>query len=157
MESINYATKQYPKLNNSWIMKELNDTISVDRVSSPEAVASVMKSIFTKLDFQKEHFFSISIDTKNKIKSIDLISMGSLNTNIAHPREIFYAAIANQAASLITVHNHPSGDTYPSQNDMSIIKKLTQAGVILGIHHMDHVIYGGENWLSMKEQKIMGD
>ncbi|TFG93969.1 DNA repair protein RadC [Candidatus Thorarchaeota archaeon] len=155
METINYATKRYPKLNDSWVMKELNDVIDIDRVSNPAAAAHLMKSIFTKLDMQKEHFFSISVDTKNKIKSVDLISMGSLNANIAHPREIFYAAIAHRAASIITCHNHPSGDPNPSQQDVDIVKKLTEAGRIIGIEHMDHVIYGGEKWLSMKEQDLL--
>jgi len=155
METINYATKRYQKLNDSWIMRELQKTLTIDRVSNPEAVIVVMKDLFTRLDFEKEHFVSISIDTKNKIKSIDLISIGCLNANIVHPREVFYAAIANRAASIVTSHNHPSGDPTPSQNDLDIMKKLTEAGRIVGIDHADHVIYGGDKWLSFKETGLM--
>jgi len=155
METINYATKRYPQLNDSWIVKELNETFTTDRISNPETVFKLLKSVFSKLDSEKEHFISISINTKNGIKSIDLISIGSMNANIVHPREVFYAAIANRAASIITAHNHPSGDVSPSQNDINVIKKLTETGKIIGIPQMDHIIYGGDKWLSFKEQGLM--
>ncbi len=85
-----------------------------------------------------------------------MISIGSLNANIVHPREVFYSAIVDGACSIVISHNHPSGSTAPSQNDIDITRKLIEGGRIIGIDVLDHVILGDDwNFLSMKEENLI--
>lgn len=158
MEAINYGTKRYPKIPDTYIIREHNG----DRVSSPEAALSVFRDALKDLDAEREHFLCISLNTKNQQKSLDIISIGSLNANIVHPREVFYTAIAHRAAAIIVAHNHPSGDPAPSQNDIDITRKLKAAGEIVGIEVYDHIIFGEDekgtwNYISMKEQGLVWD
>jgi DNA repair protein RadC len=150
-ELINYRTKKYPKLSEVYSIKEHKG----DRVSSPEAAYQIFNDAMKDLDTEREHFFCASVDTKNQLKSLDIISIGSINANIVHPREVFYAAIANRASAIIVAHNHPSGDPGPSQNDIDITRKLTETGRCIGIELYDHVIFGPERFLSLKEQNLM--
>ena len=156
MSVINYGTKSYPKIPDTYLIREHNG----DRVSSPEAALEVFKDALKDLDAEREHFLCISVNTKNQQKSCDIISIGSLNANIVHPREVFYTAIAHRAAAIIVAHNHPSGDPTPSQNDIDITRKLKEAGAIIGIEVYDHVIFGQDskgtwNHISLKEQGIL--
>ncbi len=95
-------------------------------------------------DREKEHFWILGLNTKNVIQYADLVSLGSLSAAIVHPRETFRLAITRATANIIVGHNHPSGDTKPSQEDILLTKRLCQAGEILGINVLDHVIVGGE-------------
>jgi DNA repair protein RadC len=97
-------------------------------------------------------FKVINLNTKNEVIVIEAVSVGSLNSSIVHPREVFKQPIKRSAASLILVHNHPSGDTTPSREDMEITKRLYEAGSLLGIEIIDHLIIGQNNYLSMKEK-----
>lgn len=154
-EQTNYLTKKYPKTPNVYTIKEYTGT----RVSSPAAAAAIFKNAMQNLDREREHFLCASLNTKNGVKSLDIISIGSLNANIVHPREVFYTAIANRAAAIIVAHNHPSGDPSPSQNDIDITDKLKDSGKILGIDVYDHIIFGADEFdgfLSLKEQGLCG-
>ena len=102
-------------------------------------------------DNKKEHFMVLHLDTKNKIIKDEIISIGTLNASIIHPREIFKSAIKESANSIILVHNHPSGDSEPSMEDREITEKLMEAGEILNIKVLDHVIIGKDNYHSFKE------
>lgn len=93
----------------------------------------------------------MSIDTKNNINAIHRVFTGSLNSSIAHPREIFRSAILNNAARLIIYHNHPSGDLDPSDADLAFTKRLREAGDLIGIQVIDHIIVSGNEYLSMRE------
>ncbi len=95
-------------------------------------------------DREKEHFWILGLNTKNVIQYADLVSLGSLSSSIVHPRETFRLAVMKATASIIIGHNHPSGDTQPSQEDILLTKRLSQAGEILGINVLDHVIIGSE-------------
>jgi DNA repair protein RadC len=107
----------------------------------------VFDMFYEKLkDEKKEHFFIILMDTKNKILSYQKISMGILDASIIHPREIFKPAIKNSAAKIILVHNHPSGDPLPSNEDILITEKLIEIGELIGIEVLDHVIIGDKYW-----------
>ncbi|MCT1400048.1 DNA repair protein RadC [Paenibacillus sp. p3-SID867] len=99
----------------------------------------------------KEHFVCLFLNTKNRIISKETISIGSLNAAIVHPREVFKEAIKHCSASLICSHNHPSGDTTPSSEDINITKRLVAAGEIIGIEVLDHVIIGDNQFYSLKE------
>ncbi|MBS3943790.1 MAG: DNA repair protein RadC [Dethiobacter sp.] len=103
---------------------------------------------------KKEHFKVLLLNTKNHIISREEISIGSLNVSIVHPREIFNAPLRKSAASVILVHNHPSGDPSPSQEDLEVTRRLVEAGQILGIAVRDHIIIGDGCYFSFKEKGL---
>jgi DNA repair protein RadC len=106
-------------------------------------------------DKAKEHFKLIVLNTRNKIIGISNISTGTLNTSLVHPREVFKDAIIKNAASVVLAHNHPSGDTEPSENDLTITKRLVEAGKILGIEVLDHIIITKTGFFSFKEKGLI--
>ncbi len=95
---------------------------------------------------KKEYFYALLLDSKNKIIKKELVSIGTLDSSLVHPREIFKGAIKNSAASIILVHNHPSGDPEPSQQDIEVTKEIVKAGQVLNIKVLDHVIIGRNRW-----------
>ncbi|MDR5000433.1 RadC family protein [Brevibacillus parabrevis] len=99
----------------------------------------------------KEHFTCLFLKTKNRIICKETVSIGSLNAAVVHPRKVFRAAIKRCSASLICAHNHPSGDSTPSTEDLILTKRLREAGEIIGIEVLDHVIIGGNQFYSLKE------
>lgn len=101
-------------------------------------------------DKKKEHFYALLLDSKNKIIKKDLISVGTLDSSLVHPREVFKEAIKNSAAGVILVHNHPSGDPEPSENDVEITQKIAKAGNLLNIKVLDHVIIAEKGWDNIK-------
>jgi len=103
---------------------------------------------------KKEHFKVIYLDSRKSIIKEETIFIGTLNASIIHPREIFEFAIIESAAAIILVHNHPSGDPTPSEDDLEITKQLVNSGKILGINVLDHVVIGRENIYSFKENGI---
>lgn len=101
-------------------------------------------------DEKKEHFLEILMDTRNQVIKICEVSIGSLDSSIVHPREVFKEAIAASAQCVILVHNHPSGDPTPSPEDLGMNKRLVDAGILLGIEVIDHIIIGNPDYVSMK-------
>ena len=126
----------------SYKSKELTD---------PEKVYRLIKSKLK--DYHKEHFFMIALNARNL--TISEVSIGTLDSSLVHPREVFSEAIKNKAASVIFVHNHPSGDSKPSEDDLVITKKLIKAGEILGIAVADHIIITRNNYFSLKAQGLI--
>jgi DNA repair protein RadC len=106
-------------------------------------------------DKKKEHFYALLLDSKNQIISEELISVGTLNSSLIHPREVFNSAVKASANSIILVHNHPSGDSTPSSEDKEVTKMLYNAGHLLKIKVADHVIIGKDDYTSLKENKLM--
>lgn len=100
----------------------------------------------------REHFIVLYLNSRNQEIVKEIVSVGSLNTSIVHPREVFESAIKNHAASIMLVHNHPSNDLNPSQADIDITSKLIKSGEILDIEVLDHVIIGKDGWYSFKEK-----
>lgn len=119
-------------------------------VRHPHDAAKLVMGEMAYLD--REHFKVINLNTKNQVMVIDTVSVGSLNTSVVHPREVFKLPLKRSAASLILVHNHPSGDTTPSKEDLEITRRLSEAGSLLGVNIIDHLIIGRNNFLSMKEK-----
>ena len=112
----------------------------------------VFNALHSELIFeQKEHFICLFLNTKNHLIFKEVISVGSLNAAIVHPREVFNAAIRHCSASLICAHNHPSGDPEPSKEDIVLTQRLIAAGDIVGIDVLDHVVIGGNQFYSLKE------
>ena len=101
-------------------------------------------------DKKKEYFIAVFLDSKNKIIKDEIISIGTLNSSLVHPREVFKEAIKNSANSIILVHNHPSGDCEASDKDYEINKKLKETGRLVDIKVLDHIIIGKDNFLSLK-------
>ena len=97
-------------------------------------------------DKKKEYFIAVFLDSKNKIIKDEIISIGTLNSSLVHPREVFKEAIKNSANSIILVHNHPSGDCEASSNDLEITEKMKEAGEMVGIKMLDHIVIGGKKW-----------
>ncbi|OGR64203.1 MAG: hypothetical protein A2X31_13105 [Elusimicrobia bacterium GWB2_63_22] len=104
---------------------------------------------------KKEHFVVFYLDTRNQEIKRDIVSIGTLNYNLVHPREVFEPAVKNLAASVIVAHNHPSGCLEPSDEDLSLTKRLSQAGKLLGIELLDHVIVTKEGFMSFKQKGLL--
>lgn len=123
------------------------------KITSPKDIAEFFIPILR--DEQKEKFIVVCLNSANKVKKFDVISVGSLNASIVHPREIFKFAIENSSASIILIHNHPSGNLEPSNEDINITKKLVEAGKILNIEVLDHLIIGGNAFTSLVEKRLI--
>ncbi len=121
-------------------------------VKSPEDVVRLIKTELK--DKKKEHFFVILLDTRNQYLGKDKVSVGSLDTSIVHPREVLKPALSLSAASVILVHNHPSGDPEPSEEDIKLTKRLVEAAEIMGIDVLDHIIIGDKKYLSLKARNL---
>lgn len=122
-------------------------------IRSPEDVSELMMEELRYL--QKEHFVCLFLNTKNQVIGQETLSMGSLNASIVHPREVFRSAIKRSSAAIICVHNHPSGDPTPSAEDINVTKRLMEAGNIIGIDILDHIIIGDQKYVSLKEHGYM--
>jgi DNA repair protein RadC len=122
-------------------------------IRSPEDVKALFMGDFTGLD--KEHFRAVLLNTKNHVLKTVEISVGSLDSSLVHPRECFRPAVAASAASIILLHNHPSGDPEPSADDIAITKRLKEAGKNLGIDVLDHIIFGQGTHVSLKERGVL--
>lgn len=104
---------------------------------------------------EREHFWSIGLNVKNVTKYIELVSLGSLTASLVHPREVMRMAVIKGCASLIFVHNHPSGEAKPSQEDIILTRRLSQAGHLLGIRVLDHIIITDETHFSFRDSGMM--
>lgn len=118
-------------------------------VSGPAYVVDIIRKYIGDPD--REHFVAMMLDTKNKINAIHTISIGSINSSSACPREVFKAAILNNASSIILCHNHPSGNPTPSEEDLELTNRLIECGELMGIKIIDHVIIGYGKHYSMAE------
>ncbi|MDF1541645.1 MAG: DNA repair protein RadC [Anaerosomatales bacterium] len=129
-------------------------TGSKKTVSTPEDVVALCWPQMRGAD--KEHFWALALNTKNHVMRVVEVSVGSLNASIVHPRELFKEAVRLSAASVVVVHNHPSGDPTPSGADIQLTRRLVKAGDVLGIELLDHVIIGdGGEHSSLRELNLM--
>jgi len=121
-------------------------------VKRPDEVVSLVKSRLKGK--KKEYFLALLLDTRNRLIKVAEISIGSLDTSVVHPREVFKEAISASAASVIFVHNHPSGDPEPSEDDIKLTGRLAEAGEIIGIDVLDHIIVGDKSYRSLKREGL---
>jgi DNA repair protein RadC len=121
-------------------------------VRGPETVFDLTRDI---RGTNREHFVGFYLNTRNQVLRREVISIGSLNASIVHPREVFTPAIALSAANLILAHNHPSGDPSPSEEDLAITRRLVDAGRLLGIDVLDHVIVCRDQYASFRERRLL--
>ena len=123
------------------------------KITVPEDVAEIFIPLLR--DDLKEKFFVVCLNSANKIIKYEMISVGNLNSSIVHAREVFKVAIENNSANIILLHNHPSGNTEPSNEDISITKKIVEAGKIMDIQVFDHIIIAGNSFFSFVVKRII--
>lgn len=121
------------------------------KIRNPDDAVSIARDFLQ--DEDRERVIAIYLNSKNEPTAIHTVSIGNINTSIVHPREVMKAAILSNAAAMILAHNHPSGDCTPSKEDKEITKRLKEAGEILGIEVLDHLIVGNNNYVSIKESE----
>lgn len=135
------------------MVREASVLYDIRKIDSPKDGAELGKKFLDDLD--REQLIVCCLDTKNQPTAINIVSVGSLNTSIVHPREVFKPAILSNSASIILFHNHPSGDPAPSREDISITERIKESGNILGIKLIDHIIIGDDSYCSLKERGIV--
>jgi DNA repair protein RadC len=136
------------------MMREGSMLYDVRKICSPADAVELGRRFLEDAD--REQLVVCCLDTKNQPQSVNVASVGSLNSSIVHPREVFKAAILSNAASILIFHNHPSGDPAPSNEDISITKRLKEAGKLMGIELLDHIVIGSEGrYCSLKEKGIV--
>ncbi len=130
-----------------------------EAITNPEQIAEIFQTIQNaenEIDRMKEKCWVVGLNTKNFIIYVELVSLGTLNASLVHPREVFRLAIMKAVSGIILVHNHCSGDTRPSDDDLSLTKRLYDAGKILGIDLHDHIIIAdGSGYTSLKKDGII--
>ncbi len=124
-----------------------------DRVTDPESVALMFMDEMR--DLKKENFSLLSLNCKGEVISKESIAVGDLTSAIVHPREVFSSAVRKSAKAVILVHNHPSGSVTPSKEDMNMTRRLKDAGEILGIEVLDHIIIGDGQWISFSQKNLL--
>ena len=132
------------------MVKESSFLYQTRQILSPKDAYEMIKEQLEGLD--REQFIIACLNTKNEPTNITVVSVGSLNKAIVHPREVFKTAILSNAASIMAFHNHPSGETTPSQQDIQLTNRLYEAGELLGIKLLDHLIIGDGTFTSLKEK-----
>ena len=135
--------------------KRLSMVDRYDQISynSPQTVAEYFYSHY--LQSSTEEFVVLILDSKNKLIALETISVGTINSTIVHPREVFKGAIKRSANAIMLVHNHPSGDPTPSEEDIKITRRLAEVGQIVGIQVLDHIIVGKNRHVSLRERNIL--
>lgn len=126
---------------------------AIRKVRAPEDVAALMVPEMRELD--REHFKAVLLDTKNNIRKIVTVAVGSLNAALVHPRELFKAAVGASAAGIILVHNHPTGSPEPSTEDTELTLRFVKCGELMGIELVDHIVIGGDRFISMRERGLI--
>ena len=132
------------------MVKESSFLYQTRQILSPNDAYEMIKEQLEGLD--REQFIIACLNTKNEPTNISVVSVGSLNKAIVHPREVFKTAILSNAASVMAFHNHPSGETTPSQQDIQLTNRLYEVGELLGIKLLDHLIIGDGTFTSLKEK-----
>jgi len=130
---------------------EVNDT-NLPVINTAKDAAAQLTDM---RDLKKEHFVVLYLNAKNQLAHKETISMGTLNANLVHPREVFEPAVRYLAAQVVISHNHPSGDPKPSDADLEITKRLVEAGKMMGIEVVDHIIITKNSFLSFKEEHLI--
>ena len=125
----------------------------VRRIRKSDDVYTIFKGHFEAKD--REEFVAVLLDGKNQVIGFNVVSVGSLTAALVHPREVFKPAILGNAAAIVLVHNHPSGDPEPSAEDRAITERLKQAGDLVGIRVLDHVVIGDGRFSSFADQQLL--
>ena len=128
------------------------------KVSNCKTVSEVFYDVLKnedEVDQSKEHFWAMGLNIRNRVLYLELVSLGSLSESVVHPREVYKSAILKNAYSIIFCHNHPSGESRPSAEDITLTQVLTRGGKILGFKILDHIILGENNIFSFAEEGLL--
>ncbi|WP_245617720.1 JAB domain-containing protein [Nitriliruptor alkaliphilus] len=123
------------------------DYLTRDELTSPEAAAAVLMPHLAGLD--REACVAAYLDTKHRLLTVELVSLGSIDHTFMSPRDVYRGALLANAAALVLAHNHPSGDPEPSRDDQLLTRRLTRAGELIGIDLLDHLVVAGDQWISL--------
>lgn len=138
------------------VVKEKSGRYNIDRkINNPQALYDIATQAIEIQDQAEESMWMVTLDTKLKVTGLFEVSRGSLDSSVAHPREIYKRAILQNASSIALIHNHPSGDPTPSTEDTNITQRVSEAGTLLGIQLIDHLVIGDGNYRSMKEMGVI--
>ncbi|MHB9134721.1 MAG: RadC family protein [Armatimonadota bacterium] len=135
------------------LVREGTQPASVKTISSPADAFAVLHDWMVTQD--RETFIVLMLDTRNQIIGLNIVSIGTVNASLVHPRECFKPCLLANCAAVILAHNHPSGDPTPSQEDLALTGRLKQAGELLGIPVVDHLIIGEYQFVSLKERGLL--
>ena len=131
------------------------DYSGIDSIINPKDIYDLVNYLFKASSMCEEHMYIITLNQKNKVIGIFDSSHGTLSEATVHPREIFIRAILCQSSSIICVHNHPSGNSRPSSNDIECTTRISKAGNIIGINLLDHIIVGDGEFTSMRQEGLI--
>jgi DNA repair protein RadC len=130
-----------------------NSKIKITDIKDIVKVFIDLLDLGDEIDQDKEHFYVMHLDTRSRVNLVELVTLGTLNSSLVHPRETFRRAVIAGSASIIVAHNHPSGEVDPSDEDTKVTKLLHESGNILGITLFDHVIFTNDKYFSLRENK----
>lgn len=125
----------------------------VDKIAGSSDAANFFKLLLQDLD--REVVALLTLDHKKVPINVSVISMGTLNSTLVHPREVFKTAVLSNATSIILAHNHPSGNAEPSEQDLQVTQRIQEAGALLGIELIDHIVIGDDNYYSLRENQLL--
>lgn len=138
------------------LVKEESHKYEVEtRISCPKDIYEVLTKVCRIQCNAEEVFILITLNIKNIVTGYFEVHRGTINTSLAHPREVFKRALLNNASDIIVAHNHPSGDPNPSKEDIQTTERLKEAGNLLGINLLDHIIVGEDKYISLKEKGVL--
>jgi DNA repair protein RadC len=126
------------------------------KVTSARDVAKVFQDIFAvedTIEQEKEHYYVMHLNIRNQVMMVELVTIGVLSSSLVHPRETFRRAISAGSAAIILAHNHPSGEVDPSDEDIKVTKTMFEAGELLGIQMLDHIIFTKDSYFSFRDNK----
>lgn len=150
-KKVNHAAKRV-EIVSVKLFREASILYEQRQVNTPDDAARLVEGFLA--DSDREKIIAICLDTKHQPTAINTVSVGTLNSSLVHPREVFKAAILSNSAAVILAHNHPSGKSEPSEDDIKITKRLMDAGAVLGIDVLDHIIIGGTG--NYKSMRVLG-
>lgn len=138
------------------LVRESAKVYEVDRtIRSPEDVMDMATHVLKLDNKTQEHFIVLALSANNQVIGVHTVHIGTVNACIVHPRDVYQRLLLNNATSYVAIHNHPSGDPSPSEEDKMVTKRLVEAGKLIGIQCLDHIIVGHERCLSLKEKGYM--
>jgi DNA repair protein RadC len=136
------------------LVREAKLTGTYGKITSSAMASALLQTYLADVD--REHFVILLLDRKNQVIGVHTVSVGSLTASVVHPREVYKAAVLSNCAALILAHNHPSGDPQPSQEDRAMTKRLVEAGKLLGISVLDHIVLGCDGrYFSFADENLL--
>ena len=150
-------SKRYRLKLATWIVVRESEQPSPRVIQDPKTAALLAQDLVQACDDDKEHFWVVLLNGKHRYLMHTLVSTGTQNASLVHAREVFGPAVREGAIAVLLVHNHPSGDPAPSQEDLQLTRRLGECGKFLGIEVLDHLIVGNGTgrWLSLKEHGVL--